>query len=107
MPGLQAQGAAPSKLPHVLSSRPRSASGERTRPRVLATPNAFASRELPGIKMVSARALNPYARRMRSPILYRDAGFDIVWRNFATVAAIGLIFFTVELVRFRRTVAVS
>ena len=40
-------------------------------------------------------------------IFYRSAGFDIIWRRFATVAAIGLIFFTVALVRFRRTVAVS
>ena len=27
-------------------------------------------------------------------ILYRGGGFDIVWRSFATVAGIGLIFFT-------------
>lgn len=40
-------------------------------------------------------------------ILYRGAGFDIVWRDFAAVAGIGLIFFTVALLRFRRTVAVS
>lgn len=40
-------------------------------------------------------------------MLYRGAGFDIVWRSFAAVAAIGLIFFAVALVRFRKTVAVS
>lgn len=40
-------------------------------------------------------------------ILYRGAGFDIVWRSFAMVAAIGLVFFGVALFRFRRTVAVS
>jgi hypothetical protein len=33
--------------------------------------------------------------------------FNIVWRSFATVAAIGLVSFTVALVRFRQTVAVS
>jgi len=40
-------------------------------------------------------------------ILYRGAGFDIVWRSFAAVAGIGLVFFAIALVRFRRTVAVS
>jgi hypothetical protein len=35
--------------------------------------------------------------------LYRGAGFDIVWCSFATVAAIGFVFFTAALVRFRRT----
>ena len=40
-------------------------------------------------------------------ILYRGAGFDIVWRSFAIVAAIGAVFFSVALFRFRRTVAVT
>jgi len=41
-------------------------------------------------------------------ILYRGAGFDIVWRSFAIVAVIGAIFFfSVALFRFRRTMAVS
>jgi len=40
-------------------------------------------------------------------ILYRGAGFDIVWRSFAKVAAIGAVFFVVALFRFRRTVEAS
>jgi hypothetical protein len=44
-------------------------------------------------------------RQLRQAILYRGASFDIVWRSSATVAAIVLVFFTVALVRFRRTVA--
>jgi ABC-2 type transport system permease protein len=40
-------------------------------------------------------------------ILYRGAGFDIVWRSFAAVAGIGSVFFAVALLRFRRAVAVS
>ena len=40
-------------------------------------------------------------------ILYRGAGFEIVWRSFAIVAGIGALFFTVALFRFRRTVAAS
>ena len=40
-------------------------------------------------------------------ILYRGAGFEIVWRSFAIVAAIGALFFAVALLRFRRTIAIS
>ena len=40
-------------------------------------------------------------------ILYRGAGFDIVWPSFATVAAIGALFFTGALLRFRASVAVT
>ena len=38
-------------------------------------------------------------------ILFRGAGLDVVWRDFAAVAAIGLVVFTLALARFRRTVA--
>jgi ABC-2 type transport system permease protein len=37
-------------------------------------------------------------------IVYRGAGFDLVWRIFAIVAAIGAVFFAIALARFRRTV---
>jgi ABC-2 type transport system permease protein len=40
-------------------------------------------------------------------ILYRGAGLDIVWRSFAIVVAIGAVFFSVALFRFRRTVALT
>jgi ABC-2 type transport system permease protein len=36
-------------------------------------------------------------------ILYRGAGFDVVWPQFLVVAAIGGIFFVAALLRFRRT----
>ncbi len=39
-------------------------------------------------------------------ILYRGAGFESVWTEFAAVAAIGAIFFTLALVRFRRMITV-
>jgi hypothetical protein len=35
--------------------------------------------------------------------LYHGFGFDTVWRSFTAVAAIGFVFFTAALVRFRRT----
>ncbi|MBV8309705.1 MAG: ABC transporter permease [Planctomycetaceae bacterium] len=37
-------------------------------------------------------------------ILFRGAGLDVVWRDFAAVAAIGVVLFTLALARFRRTV---
>jgi len=40
-------------------------------------------------------------------IFYRGAGIEIVWRSFAAITAIGLIFFAIALLRFRRTVAIT
>ena len=37
-------------------------------------------------------------------ILFRGAGFDVVWHDFATVALIGAVFFIGALLRFRKTV---
>jgi ABC-2 type transport system permease protein len=38
-------------------------------------------------------------------ILYRGAGFDIVWRQLAAIVGLGLIFFAVALLRFRASLA--
>jgi ABC-2 type transport system permease protein len=35
-------------------------------------------------------------------VLYRGAGFDLVWKDCAVIAALGLVFFGVALMRFRR-----
>jgi ABC-2 type transport system permease protein len=40
-------------------------------------------------------------------IIYRGAGFDIVWRSFAAVAVMGLFFFGISLMLFRRSIAGS
>ncbi len=40
-------------------------------------------------------------------ILYRGAGFDVVWRDFAAIAAIGSVNFLIAALRFRRTVTVA
>ena len=40
--------------------------------------------------------------RVAQAILYRGAGFDIVWREFAATAAIGAVFFVGALLRFRK-----
>jgi ABC-2 type transport system permease protein len=37
-------------------------------------------------------------------ILYRVAGFEVVWPQFPTHVAIGLVFFIVALNRFRKTI---
>ncbi|PZT62714.1 ABC transporter permease, partial [Escherichia coli] len=37
-------------------------------------------------------------------ILYRGAGFEIVWPQFLTLMAIGGAFFTIALLRFRKTI---
>jgi ABC-2 type transport system permease protein len=38
-------------------------------------------------------------------ILYRGAGFDVVWQDFAAVLFIGMVFFIGALMRFRKTVS--
>lgn len=38
-------------------------------------------------------------------ILFRGAGFDVVWPSFAALAVIGTVFFSLALARFRRTLA--
>lgn len=40
-------------------------------------------------------------------ILFRGAGFGLIWQSFAAVAAIGAVFFLGALVRFRTSVAVT
>ncbi len=40
-------------------------------------------------------------------VLFRGAGINIVWSEFATVAAIGLAFFMGSLMRFRKTVTIT
>jgi len=35
-------------------------------------------------------------------VLYRGAGFDLVWKDCAMIAALGLVFFAVALMRFRQ-----
>ena len=40
--------------------------------------------------------------RLAQAILYRGAGFDVVWPDFAAVAGIGALFFAVALLRFER-----
>ena len=45
--------------------------------------------------------------RFAQAILYRGAGFEVVWPDFAAVAGIGAVFFAVALLRFRKTVTMA
>lgn len=38
-------------------------------------------------------------------ILFRGAGFDVVWSQFLAIAGIGALFFTIAVSRFRKTIA--
>jgi ABC-2 type transport system permease protein len=40
-------------------------------------------------------------------ILYRGAGFEIVWPQFLLVTAIGSVFFLFAAARFRKTISVT
>lgn len=45
--------------------------------------------------------------RLAQGILYRGAGIETVWPDFLAIVGIGLVFFTLALVRFRRSVALT
>ena len=40
-------------------------------------------------------------------ILYRGAGFDVVWLNFLAIIAIGVVFFIAALTLFRKAITVA
>jgi len=40
-------------------------------------------------------------------ILYRGAGFDVVWPDFAVIAATGVVLCAIALLRFRRAIAIA
>jgi ABC-2 type transport system permease protein len=47
----------------------------------------------------------PYFVRLAQAILYRGAGFNMVWPDLLAIVGIGAVFFTLALARFRRSVA--
>ncbi len=47
----------------------------------------------------------PHFVSFAQAVLYRAAGFDIVWPQLATLAGITIVFFSVSLMRFRTTIA--
>ena len=55
------------------------------------------------LQMVMQGSPSTHFVSVAQAILYRGAGFDIVWREFAATAAIGAICFVGALLRFRKT----
>ncbi|MBA4363550.1 MAG: ABC transporter permease, partial [Pseudomonas sp.] len=42
---------------------------------------------------------------LSAAILFRDAGINVVWPDLLALSAIGLLFFSVALMRFRKSLA--
>jgi ABC-2 type transport system permease protein len=47
----------------------------------------------------------PHFVSLSQAILYRGAGWDAIWQQMAALVVIGVLFFTISLVRFRRALA--
>jgi ABC-2 type transport system permease protein len=57
------------------------------------------------VRFVMLGAPNTHFVSLAQAILFRGAGIDVVWPQFAALAAIGAAFFALSLARFRRTLA--
>jgi len=57
------------------------------------------------IQKIMALAPTTHYTELSQAILYRGAGFDVVWTSFAALLAIGLVLFFLSLARFRKTIA--
>ena len=56
------------------------------------------------VQTVMLAAPTTHFVKMAQAVLYRGAGFDVVWPQFLAIIAIGTIFFAVALTRFRKTI---
>ena len=56
------------------------------------------------VQTVMLAAPTTHFVKMAQAVLYRGAGFDVVWPQFLAIIAIGAIFFAVALTRFRKTI---
>jgi ABC-2 type transport system permease protein len=59
------------------------------------------------IQTIMLAAPTTHFVKFAQAILYRGAGFEVVWRDFLAIIAIGAVFFLVALARFRRSVALT
>ncbi len=59
------------------------------------------------IQAIMLAAPTTHFVKFAQAILYRGAGFEVVWRDFLAIIAIGGVFFLVALARFRRSVAMT
>ena len=56
------------------------------------------------VQNIMLGAPTTYFVRMAQAILYRGAGFDVIWRDLLTMTGVGACFFIVALIRFRKAV---
>ncbi len=61
----------------------------------------------PLIQTIMLAAPTTHFVGLSQAILFRGAGLDVVWPELLAVVAIGIVFFTAALLRFRRTMAIS
>ena len=59
------------------------------------------------IQTIMQAAPTTHYVRISQAILYRGAGFDIVWPHFLAITFIGLVFFVISLIIFRRSLATA
>ena len=50
-------------------------------------------------------APNTHFVMLAQAILYRGAGIDVVWPQFVSLATIGVVLFSLSLLRFRKSLA--
>ena len=58
----------------------------------------------PLIQNIMLGAPTTYFVRLAQAILYRGAGFDVIWRDLLSMTGVGACFFSVALLRFRKAV---
>jgi ABC-2 type transport system permease protein len=56
------------------------------------------------VQNIMLAAPTTYFVRLAQGILYRGAGFEVIWRDLLLMTAVGAIFFTLALIRFRKAV---
>jgi len=59
------------------------------------------------IQTIMLAAPTTHFVKFAQAVLYRGAGFEVVWRDFLAIIALGAVFFLVALARFRRSVALT
>jgi ABC-2 type transport system permease protein len=59
------------------------------------------------IQHIMLAAPTTYFVRLAQGVLYRGAGIETVWPDFVAIIAIGLVFFMLALLRFRRSVTLT
>lgn len=57
------------------------------------------------VQIIMLAAPNTHFVMLSQAILYRDAGLNVVWPQFLSLAAIGAVLFALSLARFRKTLA--